>query len=169
MTAPGNRGSYIATTEIFDIEDPLELRKKLHEVINEIALVLNIKESGLYPEEEFVTGSQYFPPTTPLSGKTSAFRNVYRRTYNFGALPNTTSQTLAHGLTISANTSFVRIYGAASDTTGNTYIPLPFASPTLANNISVEVNATNIVVTTGSNRSNFDVSYIVLEYLQDGV
>ena len=63
-------------------------------------------------------------------------------------------------------TTFTRVYATASDTTGFNYIPVPYASSTAANNIELNVNGTNVNIITGSNRSNFNICYVVLEYLQ---
>jgi hypothetical protein len=87
-------------------------------------------------------------------------------TVNFGALPNTATKSVAHGITITTATTFTRIYATASDTSGSTYIPIPFSSPTLVSNIQITVDATNVNITTGSNRSNFNICYVVLEYIK---
>lgn len=94
-------------------------------------------------------------------------RTVYRLVINFGALPNTATKSVAHGIVCTALTTFTRIYGTASNTTALTYIPLPYAStPAVANNIELSVDATNVNVRTAANYSAYDTTYIILEYLQ---
>ncbi len=180
MATSGSYGSFIPSTNIWDvsslysidINDPAfkELLVRLYQNVNNIAIVLNVKESGYYDNEvnDFVDGNAWFPNPALSSATTTTptFRPEQRCVINFGALPNTGSKSVAHGITCTASTTFTRIYGAASDTTGFNYIPLPYASPTLANNIELRVDATNVIVTTGSNRTNFNVCYIVIEYLQ---
>jgi hypothetical protein len=171
-------GSFVPTTnvwdisEIYQIEDMKpefrELLIRLYQNLNLMALSLNTRDAAYYNTNEFVNGQLYFP-NPALSSQTTTnptFRQVLRMVINFGALPNTGTTTVAHNIPINSQYTFTRIYGAASDTTGLHYIPLPYASPVLANNIELSVDATNVIVTTGSNRSNFNITYIVLEYLR---
>ncbi len=172
-------GAFIPTSFIWDVDtlytidvnsqEFKELLVRLYQNIINMANVINIKDSGYYNTLEFVNGQLYFP--NPADNSRSAqgpeFRQVIRKTFNFGALPNTATKTLAHGITCTPTTTFTRIYGCASDTTGLTYIPLPYVSTTgLANQIELFLDATNINVRTGSNRSNFNITYIVVEFLQ---
>jgi hypothetical protein len=46
------------------------------------------------------------------------------------------------------------------------YIPLPYASPTLVNNIQLSVDATNVTITTGIDYSAYTVTYVILEYIK---
>ena len=177
---PQSFGAFGPTTNVWDVGEIYEIHgldPKLQEVLvrlyqnlNLMALLLNIKDSGFYNTDEFVNGQIFFPnqatPVSTFDTADSIFRQVYRQVINFGPLPNAGTKSVPHNITITNQTSFTRIYGAASDQTGLNYIPLPYASPTLANNIELNANATNVNVITGSNRSNFTVSYIILEYLQ---
>lgn len=173
-----NPGAFIPTTNVWDVSQLYsvdvnspefkELLVRLYQNVNNIALLLNIKDTGYYPRAEIVNGQVFFPDPA-LSSTTAAapvFRQVFRLVINFGALPNTATKSVAHGLTITAGYTFTRIYGCASDTTGGTYIPLPYASPTDASNIEVSVDATNVNVITGSDRTNFAAAYIILEYIK---
>ena len=175
---PNNPGAFVATTNIWDVAQLYdidansiefkELLVRLYQNINNIALLLNIKDTGLYNTFEIINGQTYFPNPT-LTSSTSGFptnRQVYRTTVNFGALPNTGSKSVAHNIVVTPSTTFTRIYATASDTTGETYIPIPYASPTLANNIEIFVDNTNVTITTGSDRTNYTICYVVLEYLQ---
>lgn len=174
----GTIGVYVPTTNVWDVSELYsvnvnspefkELLVRLYQYINNIAISVNLRDAGYYDIMEYVNGQQFFPNQSFTSGtaQSTAFRQVFRKAFNFGALPNTGTKTLAHGINITNKTTFTRIYGTASDTTGNNYIPLPYASPTLVNNIELKVDATNITIITGSNRSNFDTTYIILEYMQ---
>lgn len=172
-----NVGSFVPTTNIWDsaeieqldIKPELkELLVRLYQNLNRMSLALNTKDTGIYNNSQFVNSQIWFPnpSLTSASGTYPDFRQVYRCVVNFGALPNATTKSVAHGITITSSTTFTRIYGAASDTTGNNYIPLPYTSPTLANNIQLDVSATNVTITTGANRTNFNICYIILEYIQ---
>lgn len=171
-------GSFVPTTNVWDVAEIYriedlkpefrELLVRLYQNLNLMSLSLNTRDAAYYNTDEFVNGQVFFP-NPALSSQTTTmptFRQVLRLVVNFGALPNTGTKTVAHNIPINSQYTFTRIYGAASDTTGLNYIPLPYASPVLANNIELSVDATNVIVTTGSNRSNFNVTYIILEYLR---
>lgn len=171
-------GAFVPTTNIWDVNDIYqvdvkspefkELLVRLYQNINNIALLLNIKDTGMYNVGEFINSQLFFPNPALTSASTSfpAMRQVYRTVINFGALPNAGTTSVAHGITCTSSTTFTRIYAAASDTTGFNYIPIPYASPTLVNNVELSVDATNVTITTGANRSNFNVCYVILEYIQ---
>jgi hypothetical protein len=166
-----NTGLFIPTTYIFDLtqvaqvdiksQEFKDLLVRLYQTVNSVALSLNIKDTGLYPLEEFVTGSRYFNPTSPDPER---LRIVFRRTFNTGAIGAGVTN-VAHGLTIAATWTFTRIYGSASDNVGPNYYPLPFASAGGAANIEVYVDGTNIVITNNSGVA-FTSGYVVLEYLK---
>ena len=99
---------------------------------------------------EFVT-SEY------LDGK-----QVYRKRLSIGALPNTTTKSVKHGLT---NVTFIRLQGVATNDSGTT-IPLPFASPAAESIVSLSVNNTNININTGMDRSNY-AGYVDLYYTKN--
>jgi hypothetical protein len=172
-------GSFVPTTNIWDTSSIAdidvnsaqfkELLVRLYQNVNNIAIVLNSKDTGLYTNQNpFVNGQTWFPDPA-LSSQTPeqpVQRQVARLVINFGALPNTGTKSVAHGLSPLGNWSFTRIYGCASDQSGLNYIPLPYASSTAANNIELYVDGTNVNVKTGSNRSSFTVTYIILEFIQ---
>ena len=159
-------GAFVELTTILDSQsiydlDPgsdefKEFLVLLRRSINDIAMVLNIKDSGYYVDTEFVNGQLFFPDPAidDTTSTPSAFRQVFRKLINCGALKNNGSTTVAHGLTITADFSFTRIYGVATDPS-TSFIPLPYAHVTDANNISLDVNATNVVITTGSDRTGY--------------
>ena len=114
----------------------------------------------MYPLNQIVNGQQFFPNSSDSYMQPINYRDVFRVVINFGALPNATTKSVAHGISVNAGTTFTCIYACASDTTGFNYIPIPYASPTLVNNIELKVDATNVTIITGSNRSNFNVCYV---------
>jgi len=180
MARPGDYGSFIETTSIWDdiqqiqsidVNSPefKDLLVRLYQNVNTIAVVLNTKDSGYYDNsDEFVNGQVFFPDPTLTSATQIAptFRQVFRKIVNFGALPNAGAKAVAHNINPNGAFTFTRIYGAASDTTGLTYIPLPFASPVLNESIKLDVDAVNVNVTTGINRTNYNICYIVIEYMK---
>lgn len=171
-------GSFVPTTNVWDVEQLQdidlsspefnELLVRLYQNINLISLVLNTKDSGYYNTREFVCGQLLFPNPTANDTDSNAndFRQVIRLVVDFGALPNAASKSVAHGLTVSATTQFTRIYATATDPVGFNYIPIPYASTTLINNIELRVDATNVTITTGIDRTAFTEVLVVLEYVQ---
>jgi len=168
-------GAFIPTTDIFDIKtvdvkspEFRELFIRLYQTVNDIANSLNIRDAGYYVQEEFVNGQVYFPnpSLSSTTAQTPTYRQVFRKVINFGALPNATTKSVAHGIATDANFTFTRIYGCASDTSGLVYIPLPYSSPTLTENVKVYADNTNVVVTTGDNKAAYTTTYIVLEYIK---
>lgn len=176
---PSSFGAFAPTTNVWDVGeiyaadiDPniKEIMVRLYQNLNLMSILLNLKDTGFYDLSEFVNGQLFFPnqtaTVTTFDTSDSLYRQVYRTVIDFGALPNTGTKSVAHGITITPQTSFTRIYATASDQTNLAYIPIPYASPVLVNNVELKVDATNVTIITGSNRSSFNVTYVVLEYLQ---
>ncbi len=177
MANPEQVGSFVATTNVWDpseiqavdVNSPRfkELLVLLYQNINLMAVVLNTKDTGYYNDSEFVNGQVYFPdPTLDSSTQLNpTFRQVYRKVIDFGQLPNATLKSVPHGITVTTATTFTRLYGAASDTTGFNYIPIVYADPSGAV-ASLYADATNVNISTNLDFSNYNVCYVVLEYLQ---
>ncbi len=173
LTVPTTDEWDVAQIYETDVNSPefKELLVRLYQNIGNMALVLNLKDGAYYDKRQFVTGQQFFPNPSLTSSTSSSpdFRPVFRLVVNFGTLPNTgtspNTQGL-HGINMTSGVTFTRIYGAASDTTGLNYIPLPYASPTDADNIELKVDATNVIITTGSDRTAFTTTYVVLEFMK---
>lgn len=172
-----NFGLFIPNTYNFDVgaiqnldESPAlkELLVRLFQNVNSMNQTINLKESGYYSNLEFVSGKLMFPnPANSSQG--SAYpvnRPMYRIVVPCGTLPNAGVKLVPHNVPVTSGYSWVYIGGAATDPVNLLGIPLPYSSPTLANNIEVSTTATNIVITTGSDRTNFTTSYIVLEYIK---
>jgi hypothetical protein len=173
-----NYGSNVPTTYIWDPSQIQEIEGisnslkefliRQYQNINSIALVLNSKDSAIYDTNEFVNGQIFFPDPALSSSTTTVpqFRSVFRTVVNFGALPNAGLKSVAHDIPVNSAFTFTRIYGVASDTTGLTYLPLPFVDSAGINNIQLDVDATDVNITTTSDRTNYNVTYVVLEYLK---
>lgn len=173
-------GSFIPTTNVWDVIERLnevdvnspefkELLVVIYQNINLMALVINTKGTGIYQNQEFVNGQVYFSNPS-LSSQTTQLpteRQVWRQVINFGSLPNATSKSVAHNIPITPAVTFTRIYATSSDTTNKNYIPIPYASASGTDNIQLDVDATNVTITTASDRTTFTVTYVVLEYLKN--
>jgi hypothetical protein len=169
-------GSFVPTTFVVDVaqlqdievnsDEFKELLVRLYQNLNLMCISLNAKTSGYYPLNQFVTGNLYYPKgIISTSLIPSNYRSSIRIVIDFGALPNTATKSVPHGIIVTANTTWVVIKGTATDPVGLTGIPIPYASPTGANVIELNVDATNVNVTTNGARSNYTITVIELEFL----
>lgn len=178
MANPQNYGLYIRTTDVWDTnqledinvnsDDFKELLVRMYQNLNNMAVAVNLKDSAFYNNtQEFVTGGQFFanPALSSASMQSPALRPVFRTVVNFGALPAAGTKSVAHNIAPTASYTFTRIYGCATNPS-TSYIPLPYASPTLANNIELNADATFVNITVGVDRSAYTITYIVLEYIK---
>jgi len=81
-------------------------------------------------------------------------------TVAFGALPNNTTTNVAHGITGLVLTEMVEVRGWCSN--GTTVRPLPWTDGT--NAIAIEVNATNVSITTNFDASGYTSCDVFLRY-----
>lgn len=86
-------------------------------------------------------------------------KKIYRKVIDIGALPNSTTKQVAHGITYD---TIVSLKGICSDS-DNTYLPLPAVATASQYAIELSVDNTNVVITTAQNRSAFS-GYVILEY-----
>ena len=183
-----NTGLFVPTTEIFDVVSGLqqadisssefkELLIRLAQHVNRINIALNLKESGLYFEEEFVNGKLWpnLSSTRP-DNQIQSFHKLLIESSDPHAnppesaiLPTASTQNFAHGLSPVASTSststgwkFLNVWGMANNTVSRVYYPINYTGVT---NISAHITATNVVVTNNSG-VNFDKVYIVVEYIK---
>ncbi len=171
-------GQFVPIGQIIDsqeINDNPKIEADLKQILIRIVQALenhaqsiNLKDTGLYSLQEFVNGQVYFP-NPALSSATAQLptqRQVFRVTVNFGALPNAAVKTVAHGIVVDANTTFTHIYAAATDTTAFQGIPVPMVFTATANSVDLQVDATNVIIETDFNATNYNVCYVVLEYIR---
>lgn len=85
---------------------------------------------------------------------------IYKKTINFGVLPSSTSKSVAHGITNLSD--IIEMEGTTSN--GTTTLQLPYAAPSSSDCIALYVNATNVNIATGTNRSAFTKTYVTLYY-----
>ena len=165
MTAlPANAYQSFMPNDLDIPEDWSEAQLILVDYFRKIIDSLNDKEIAQYNLVEIVTGQKWFTPSNNQKE-----RYVYRKVIDFGALPNAATKSVAHGITTTATTVFTNIYGASTDPGASAItasIPLPFSSPTLNENIKLNVDATNVNVTTGIDYTAYTETYIILEYIQ---
>lgn len=177
MAQQNDFGAYLPLTSVFDPESLAET-KRLDPLIknliisstqqyNNIANIVNVKETSYYVTTEIVNGQIWFKSAVS-SPSESPFRNPFRLVVDFGTLPNATTKSVAHNITgLTAGVmSWTRIYGTATDPSGNG-IPLPYSSAIANDNIELNVDITDINVTTSADYSAYTITYIILEYLKN--
>lgn len=163
---PGNPNNFIPESYIFPEDNFEEYDVKLREYLNTMAAAVNTKDSGLYDEEEVVTGKQFLPTYSTTTAGNLNYRNVYRKVVDFGALPNSGTKNVAHGINFTSDFSLVTTYGGATDPT-TSFLPIPYTDVNaLANNISLQIGPTNVTIQTGVNRSNYTRTFIIVEYIK---
>ena len=87
---------------------------------------------------------------------------IYKKTINFGALPNAASKAVAHG--ISNLNRVIRVEAIADYGTGSTKFPIPFSSPAgLSSNVTLAVESSTIGISAGNDRSGA-TAYVTLYY-----
>lgn len=161
---PHRTDLFIAQTEHYP-EDGERLRLKLKESYENIAQNINRRDISIYDTEETPTGQQFFATTANLRNP----RDTYRSVVNFGALPNATTTSVAHNISVANNTIFTRIYGVATHPTNTDpnpkSLPLPYSTETANGDIELYVTDTNVVITTSIDYSAYTTTYIILEYI----
>lgn len=175
MASDARTGLFLQKTPLFDVGDlnneaqGKQLIVNLSRDFNDAISAINLKDTGYYVLETFCCGQVFFanPNLTATTPQTRLNRQVFRKVINFGPLPNAGMTSVPHGLVPTALWSFTRIYATASDPIGLNYIPIPYASPVLANNIEINVDAVNVNIITGSNRTAFTICYVILEWLEN--
>lgn len=178
-----NLGSFVPTTNVWDVNQIYstevtspefkELLVRLYQNINNIAINLNLKDTGYYDLQEFVNGQKYFfnPLLNSTTSQADQYRQVFRMVVNCGTITASNTYTIAHNIAVDNNYSFTRIYGCASNAqlsapTFASFIPLPYPSATSANIVELSVDETNITIITGSGVGTYTKTYVVLEYIK---
>lgn len=176
-------GVYIPTTEVWDVAQLYqvdvtspefkELLVRMYQNLNRMALALNVSTKGYYDiQGEFVDGNLWFqkPGLTSKTSQAPVYRQEYRTVLNLpqvaGIALGAGATTINHNITVNAGTLFTLIYATASDTVGNNYYPIPWASAAGTTNIEIKVNATQVTITNNSG-INFTDCFVVLQYIQN--
>lgn len=99
--------------------------------------------------------SEVATPFTWIDGKT-----IYKKTINFGSMPNNTSKSVAHGITGLDN---IIDYSAIARRTDGIYFPLPYVSSSSAEEMTIRFDNTNITTISYTDRSSLTL-YCTLYY-----
>lgn len=167
MSSPSSQDfeSYVPVYDAIP-EDWEEARNFIVEQLKRVSNAINLREIGWFLDEELLSGKQFIPGVT-LSGDSQQYRTILRKVIDFGALPNTGNKAVAHGITVDNNFTLMQLYAAATNPTTNVSIPIPFASGILTENVKINMDTTNINITTFSDRTAFTRCFVVVEYIQE--
>lgn len=131
---------------------------------NQTANMVNIREIALYDLFELLTGQLFFSIDEPINP-----RPTYRMVVDFGTLPNATTKSVPHGIDVTADTIFTRIYATSTDLgPAGEKVPIPYVNvDTPTDGIEMWIDATNVnIKTTTANWVTFTETYVILEYLK---
>lgn len=122
---------------------------------NEFVAVYGLPDfdSGNYSLNEVDTGDTW------IDGKP-----IYKKTVNFGALPNTATKQVAHGIT--GLDLVIQTYGAGIRRMDGVRFPLPYVSGNVTQQIPYTVDNSNISLDTFMDRSGVD-AYITIFYTKE--
>ena len=151
-----NSGTYVAiiyvdedgniTTQGTTVVDQVTVNNMQSVSSNAVARVMS------YSTTEIDTGATW------INGKP-----IYRKVVDCGALPNNTTKTVLHGITNLEH--FISVTGIAWSTSITDTIPIPLVSRSGKQyDVGIYCNPTEVVLECGTNRSNFNISYAILEY-----
>lgn len=167
---PSNTLSPFVEENIYLPDDESQLRLKLTDSLRDYSLAINARSIGLYDQQERITGNLLY--NTVLLQKN---RPGFRKTIDFGTLPNATTKRVAHGIAITDNFRFFKVWGVATNPNAATdgspndefAIPLPYSSGTALNeNIKLYISRTNIVIVTAIDYSRFTACTVIMEYIK---
>jgi hypothetical protein len=143
-----------------------ELEPELSKMYIEVARAVNIRTNGIFDQFQIVTGERWFTdflPAPTTSSSSNEKRQSYRQVYPW---TGTAPPTIPHNIT--GIVEFTRIYGTCVTNAAGTagYRPIPYASIiALTDQISVQVDNTNINISVGATVPTITSGIIVLEYL----
>lgn len=145
----------LAEQRKFPHDDVKALAKVCDYSYIDIASKVNSRVIGIYPTTyQIMTGEQWI-----LSGQPNKQYSL-RKVFNF----SDTTLTIAHGINFTTLTNFTHIYGTFFD--GTNWLALPhIAAGAPTQQITIAVNATNIVITKGAGAPTISSGLCVLEWL----
>lgn len=112
---------------------------------------------GYYDDGAAASVINYSTTEQTLNETWTGGEAIYQKTVSIGTLPNTTTKTVAHGITSLG----VIINSIAWCDNGTNQTPVDYSSPTVG--ISLYVDDTNINIVTVDDRSTF-TGFVTLQY-----
>ncbi len=147
-----------------------DARPFIVEQLKKITISVNSREIGFFLDQELLTGKAFIPGfNIQLAGGSSQqFRSVLRMVVDFGALPNASVKSVPHEIMVDNNFTLVQMWACATDPLAFLSFPIPYCDPyVLANGVALTMDATNVNIATGINRTTFTRCFVVIEYMQE--
>lgn len=147
-----------------------DFRLQLRKYLNDIAVALNVKENGFYVEDEIPTAGLFIPTFSTTTSANTKFRPMFRTVVDFGALPNNGTKTVPHGITTTQDYSIIKLQGGATEpgvSTINSALAIPMDGIPNNERVSLEIDATDVIIKTSMDRSNYTRTFIVIEYIKE--
>lgn len=172
MSLPFSSTSFNFQPEVYLFPEQYndDFRLQLRKYLNNIASALNVKENGFYLEEETPTAGVFIPIATPKSSANVKFRPMFRKVVDFGALPNATTKSVPHGISTTENYSIIKLQGGATDagvSTLNSALAIPMDGIPNNQRVSLTMDATDVIIQTSMDRTNYTRTFIVIEYIKE--
>lgn len=162
MSAPANSIAFELPENVIFTKDFQQFIIQLTDLYTKMSKASNSKDIGIYETVEQLNGQKYFGADPQHK------RNIYRKVISTGALLNAAPTAVNHGLNGGAavpNTwRFVRQYGWAIDPATPLWIPIPNGG---IHDCSLQVTATQVIITPTVNLAAFTESYVVLEFWKE--
>lgn len=158
--APINSKTAFLNTSIVFSENESQKIYELTKLTTDLANYINLREIAQYDLVELLTGQQYFDPTNAQRKRQS-----YRKAFAIGAIAAGGNETKAHG--INSFTIMPHFFGGVITDVVD-YRPIPFVSTiAVTDQISVQTDSTNYIITVGATSPNVTSGILVLEYLKN--
>ena len=141
-------------------EKPESLRNFTTEQLRLHATGINVREIGWMVNNQIITGKNFIPGVNAPNPQ--SFRSVFRMVVPFGALPNSTSTPVAHGITNDINFTLVDSWASATDPVGLKDITFGYQPEC---SVSLQIVGPDVIITTTADYSNYTRCYVVFEYL----
>lgn len=105
----------------------------------------------------------YSTAEQPTGRKWIDGKAIYQKTVSFGALPNNTNKSVAHGIT---NLDYIITFESVTKRSSDKIFQSSprVNSSTINNQTIVEFDMTSVKVTSAANLSSYDVNYFTLYY-----
>ena len=165
-SSPDNSNMFALQENITFATDPNQFLLQFTTLYRQMATNTNVKEIGIYHQDEIINGQQYYipdvtgPPNPPLEQM-----QIYRTVINTGALLNALPTAVNHGLNggaaVPATWMFTRVYGFARAPGTPSWIPLSNGG---IYDCALEVTPLQVIITPTVNLAAYTESYIILEY-----
>lgn len=133
-----------------------ELTRNIFRKVNDLVYIINTKDTAIYTDEEFFTSQQWY-----VEKDQGEQQMIYRKCiiYN-GALPNAGIINIPHGILLTDDWDFVKIYGISQSPGTHFWVTIPTPE------IAIFVNLTDIRISTTADYTPFTRTKIILEYIK---